>query len=142
MIGKERPMKARPGEFDYQDARRFKHTRLGIWDLYEERQSHLPRIPTSSISETYTQIIQGVPFLVRMLKDVLRIKRCSMLLSAYLVVEVLTSLIPAVSLWCVITMLATSSYIHNVVAQVFWTTASPCNVLSTSIRTASLTCTR
>jgi hypothetical protein len=136
-------MKARAGEFDYQDAHRFKHTRVGIWDLYEERQSHLPRIhiPTSSISETYTQIIQNVPFLARMLKDVLSIKRCSMLLPTYLVVEVLTSLIPAVSLWCVITMLATSSYIHNAVAQVLWATASPCNVLSTFICNASLSCT-
>ncbi|KAG1768462.1 P-loop containing nucleoside triphosphate hydrolase protein [Suillus placidus] len=96
---KERPVKARTGEFDHQDARRFKHTRSGIWDLYEERQSNLPRIPVSSISETYTLIIQSVPHLVRMLKDVLGIRRCSMLLSAYLVVEVLASLIPAVSLW-------------------------------------------
>ncbi|KAG2042610.1 P-loop containing nucleoside triphosphate hydrolase protein [Suillus americanus] len=92
-------MTARTGEFDYQDARRFKHTRVGIWDLYEGRQSDLPRIPTSSMSETYTQIIQSVPFLVRMLKDVLSIRGCPMLLSAYLVVEVLASLIPAVSLW-------------------------------------------
>ncbi|KAG1860742.1 hypothetical protein DFJ58DRAFT_744453 [Suillus subalutaceus] len=92
-------MKARAGELDYQDARRFKHTRLGIWDLYEERQSALPRIPASSISETYTQITQSAPFIVRMLKDVLSIRRCSMLLSAYLVVGILASLIPAVSLW-------------------------------------------
>ncbi|KAG1881164.1 P-loop containing nucleoside triphosphate hydrolase protein [Suillus subluteus] len=96
---KERPVKARAGEFDHQDTRRFKHTRVGIWDLYEERQSDLSRIPTSSISETYTRIIQNVPLLVRMLKDVLSIKRCPMLLFAYLVVEVLASLIPAVSLW-------------------------------------------
>ncbi|KAG1881161.1 P-loop containing nucleoside triphosphate hydrolase protein [Suillus subluteus] len=92
-------MKARAGEVDYQDARRFKHTRLGVWDLYEERQSGLPRIPASSISKTYAQIIQNVPLLIRMLKDVFSIRRCPMLLSAYLVVEVLVSLIPAVSLW-------------------------------------------
>ncbi|KAG2343934.1 P-loop containing nucleoside triphosphate hydrolase protein [Suillus weaverae] len=96
---KERPTKARTGEFDHQDTRRFKHTRSGIWDIYEERQSNLPRIPVSSISETYTLIIQSVPHLVRMLKDVFGIRRCSILLSAYLAVEVLASLIPAVSLW-------------------------------------------
>ncbi|KAG2075724.1 P-loop containing nucleoside triphosphate hydrolase protein [Suillus decipiens] len=92
-------MKVRAGEFDHKDARRFKHTRIGIWDLYEERQSALPRIPFSSMSEAYALIIQSVPYLVRMFKDVLSIRRCSMLLSAYLLVEVLASLIPAVLLW-------------------------------------------
>ncbi|KAG2363289.1 hypothetical protein BDR07DRAFT_1404800 [Suillus spraguei] len=78
----DRPMmKARAGEFDYQDTRRFKHTRIGIWDLYEERQSDLTRIlSSSSISEAYVQTIQSMPYLVRMLKDVLSIKRYSMLL--------------------------------------------------------------
>ncbi|KAG1740004.1 P-loop containing nucleoside triphosphate hydrolase protein [Suillus lakei] len=93
-------MTGRAGEFDYQDARRFKYTRISIWDLYEERQSDLPCAPASSISETFPQIIQNVPHLAqRMLKDILGIRRCSMLLPAYLVVEVLASLIPAVSLW-------------------------------------------
>ncbi|KAG2364873.1 hypothetical protein BDR07DRAFT_1607837 [Suillus spraguei] len=93
-------MKARAGEFDHQDTRRFKHTRIGILDLYE-RQSDLPRVllPSSSISEAYAQIIQSVPYPVRMLKDVLSIKRYSMLLPAHLVVEVLVNLIPAVLLW-------------------------------------------
>ncbi|KAG2132773.1 P-loop containing nucleoside triphosphate hydrolase protein [Suillus clintonianus] len=92
-------MTARPGEFDHNDARRFKHTRIGIWDLYEGRKSDLPRVPASSISKTYAQIIESAPYLVRMLKDVLSIRGCSVLFPAYLVVEVLTSLIPAVSLW-------------------------------------------
>lgn len=92
-------MTARAGEFDHQDARRFKNTRIGIWDLYEERKSYLPRVPASSISKTYAQIIESAPYLVRMSKDVLSIRGCSVLLPAYLVVEVLDSLIPTVSLW-------------------------------------------
>ncbi|KAG2084537.1 P-loop containing nucleoside triphosphate hydrolase protein [Suillus discolor] len=91
-------MKAHTGEFDHKDTRRFKHTRIGIWDLYEARQT-LARNRVSSILQTYTPIIYSVPLLVRMFKDVLSIKRCSILLPAYLVVEVLASLIPAVSLW-------------------------------------------
>ncbi|KAG1775581.1 P-loop containing nucleoside triphosphate hydrolase protein [Suillus placidus] len=125
---KERPMKARTGEFDHQDARRFKHTRSGIWDLYEERQSNLPRIPVSSISETYTLIIQSLPHLVRMLKDVLGIRRCSILLFAYLVVEVLASLIPAVSLWYVESAMETRTVdttvlVHFAVAHLICTVA-------------------
>ncbi|KAG1907848.1 P-loop containing nucleoside triphosphate hydrolase protein [Suillus fuscotomentosus] len=91
-------MNAHAGEFDHKDTRRFKHTRIGIWDLYEERQT-LACKRISSILQTYTPIIYSVPLLVRMLKDVLSIKRCSILLPAYFVVEVLASLIPAVSLW-------------------------------------------
>ncbi|KAG1822170.1 P-loop containing nucleoside triphosphate hydrolase protein, partial [Suillus variegatus] len=93
-------MNAHAGEFDHKDTRRFKHTRIGIWDLYEERQSSA-RKRVSSMLQTYTPIIYSVPLLVRMLKDVLSIRRCSVLLPAYLVVEVLASLIPAVSLWYV-----------------------------------------
>ncbi|KAG1797107.1 P-loop containing nucleoside triphosphate hydrolase protein [Suillus plorans] len=62
-------MNAHAGDFDHQDARRFKHTRIGIWDLYEERQS---RIRVSPISNMYAPIIYNVPLLVRMFKDVLR----------------------------------------------------------------------
>ncbi|KAG2053567.1 P-loop containing nucleoside triphosphate hydrolase protein [Suillus hirtellus] len=91
-------MDAHAGEFDHKDTRRFKRTRIGIWDLYEERQT-LARKRISSILQTYTPIIYSVPLLVRMLKDVLSIRRCSVLLPAYFIVEILASLIPAVSLW-------------------------------------------
>jgi hypothetical protein len=92
----------RPGKFDPEDTDRVKHTSVGVWDLYEERQkADMPPIPGSSRLETYAQIIQCTPYVVRMLKDILSIKRCRVFLSAYLVVELLTSLEPAISLWYV-----------------------------------------
>jgi hypothetical protein len=91
----------RPGKFDPEDTDRVKHTSVGVWDLYEEHQTNMPPIPGSSRLETYAQIVQCTPYVVRMLKDILSIKRCRVLLSAYLVVELLTSLTPAVSLWYV-----------------------------------------
>ncbi|KAG1880462.1 P-loop containing nucleoside triphosphate hydrolase protein [Suillus tomentosus] len=91
-------MNAHAGEFDHKDTRRFKHTRIGIWDLYEERQT-LARKRLSLILQTYAPIIYNFPLLVRMFKDVLSIKRCSILLPAYFIVRVSASLIPAVSLW-------------------------------------------
>ncbi|KAG2157770.1 P-loop containing nucleoside triphosphate hydrolase protein [Suillus bovinus] len=89
-------MNTHAGEFDYKDARRYKHTRIGIWDLYEERRTRIRASPTLKMC---AQIIQSTPLLVRMFKDVLSIRRCSVLLPAYFVVQVLISLIPAVSLW-------------------------------------------
>ncbi|KAG2345399.1 P-loop containing nucleoside triphosphate hydrolase protein [Suillus weaverae] len=81
------------------DAHRVKHTRIGIWDLYEERQPQSLRMLGSSISETYAWVLQNMPYVVRMLKHMHSIPRCSILLSAYLVVELLGTLMPAISLW-------------------------------------------
>jgi hypothetical protein len=86
------------GKVDPQDARRVKHTRIGIWDIYEERK------PGSSILETYARIRESLPYVVRMLKHILSVRRVQTLLPLYLVVEVLGSLVPAVSLWSVISL--------------------------------------
>lgn len=75
-------------------ARRVRHTRIGIWDLYEDRETDVSRI-----AWTYAQIVQNVPHILHALKDILSIRQAWMLLSAFLVIEVLASLIPAVSLW-------------------------------------------
>ncbi|KIJ59811.1 hypothetical protein HYDPIDRAFT_118060 [Hydnomerulius pinastri MD-312] len=98
MGGRKRKPLARSGVFDPEDAKRIKHTRIGVWDMYEERQSDI-RIPGSSRLETYGQMIQGLPYVWRMLKDICSIRRCWMLMSLYFLVEVAASLIPAVSLW-------------------------------------------
>ncbi|KAG1814414.1 P-loop containing nucleoside triphosphate hydrolase protein [Suillus subaureus] len=83
---------------DPRDTRRFKHTRIGVWDVYEERRAKY-YIPGSSIRETYGKIIESIPYVVQMLRDVLSIRRSWLLLSAFFVVEVLSSLVPAISIW-------------------------------------------
>ncbi|KAF9229816.1 P-loop containing nucleoside triphosphate hydrolase protein, partial [Gyrodon lividus] len=98
MGGRKRKPLARAGVFDPEDVNRIKHTRIGVWDLYEERQSDL-RIPGASRIETASQMIQGLPYVWRMLKDICSIRRCFMLMSLYFLVEVAASLIPAISLW-------------------------------------------
>ncbi|KAG2091498.1 P-loop containing nucleoside triphosphate hydrolase protein [Suillus discolor] len=86
-----------------EDVRRVKHTRIGIWDVYEARKpwhSRLQiRIPGLSILKTYAQMLQDMSYVVRMSKDMYSIPRCFILISAYLVVELLGALIPAFSLW-------------------------------------------
>ncbi|KAG1908604.1 P-loop containing nucleoside triphosphate hydrolase protein [Suillus fuscotomentosus] len=101
------------------------HTRIGIWDLYEERGKGLPRRPDSSILKTIVQIRDNMPYVVRMFKEILNIRRVRMLLPSFLVVQVLDSLIPAVSLWCdgqllrlVETMMETSTVDTTVVIHV------------------------
>jgi hypothetical protein len=79
---------------DPKDARRVRHTRMGIWDLYEDRETDVSRI-----AWTYAQIVQSVPHILRTLKDILSIRRAWVPLSAFLAIEVLASLVPAVSLW-------------------------------------------
>ncbi|KAG1825438.1 P-loop containing nucleoside triphosphate hydrolase protein [Suillus subaureus] len=108
-------MAIRAGKVDPQDARRVKHSRIGIWDLYEERQTHssLLRIPGSSIVETCAQMVQNTPYVVRMLKDVLSIRRVQILLPIFLVMEVSDSLIPAVSLWYVTKLVPTAIETHT-----------------------------
>jgi hypothetical protein len=118
----------RSGTFDPNDAQRVKHSRIGVWDLYEELPTNLPPIPGSSRLETYAQIIQCMPYVVRMLKDILSIKRSWLLLCTFLVVEVFISLLPAVSLWYVIKLCPTLCT-FNVFVQVFRTTPPPCNTL-------------
>lgn len=79
---------------DPKDAGRIRHTRMGIWDLYEDRETDVSRI-----AWTYVQIVQSVPYILRTLKDILGIRRAWIPLFALLVIEVLASLTPAVSLW-------------------------------------------
>jgi hypothetical protein len=90
----------RPGIFNPHDATRINHTRMGVWDLYEEKHSDIP-IPGASRLEIASQMLQGLPFVWRMLKDICRVRRCLVLIFLFLVVEVVSSLIPAVSLWLV-----------------------------------------
>jgi len=112
----------RPGKFDPKD-NHVKHTRIGVWDLYEEiRTDVTPIIPGSSGLETYAQIVQCMPYVVRMLKDVLSIKRCRTLFAAFFVVEVSSSLLPAVSLWYAHRVVFIFLYLYNFFPQVFRTT--------------------
>lgn len=89
----------RSGVFNPNDAQRIKHTRMGVWDLYEEHTTDTIPIPGSSRLEMLGQILQGLPHVWRMLKDVCSVRRCFVLICLYLLVEIGAALIPAVSLW-------------------------------------------
>ena len=80
-----------------------KHTKAGIWDAYEQIPTgrfgiNIPGV--SKLSRNF-EFIQDLPFVWRMLKDVIKIKSCWYYLSLFTVVKILASLEPAVALWCV-----------------------------------------
>ena len=87
------------GTFDVEDDRRVKHTKIGVWDLYEERvsQSWLPS--SFPAIEEYLQVFQNVPYVWKMVKDIAGIQGCWLLLTLYVVIDIISSLIPALSLW-------------------------------------------
>ena len=92
----------RKGTFDPNDARRVKHTKLGVWDLYEEREPKLARIPGSSRLEKYMDLLEGLPYVRRMVKDVLSIPTCALLLLMYAVAQLGQAIFPAIELWWVL----------------------------------------
>ena len=87
------------GTFDPADRRRVKHTRLGVWDLYEEREPKLAKVPWSSKLEKYMELLECLPYVWRMLKDVLNIPLCATLLVIFVIVEIGQAVFPAVGLW-------------------------------------------
>jgi hypothetical protein len=87
------------GTFDVQDTANVKHTRLGIWDMYEQKNPKVLDIPGVAGLESRLEILNDLPYVWRMLKDVLSIRSCWIYLIMYLVIEMVQALIPAVTLW-------------------------------------------
>ena len=86
-------------EFDPLDESLFKHINLGVWDFYIMRIRRLSwYLPTSWKIEEYARIWKDVPYLWRTLHETSRAAWPLLLL--YLVITLVKSLIPALSLWC------------------------------------------
>lgn len=79
----------------------FKHTEAGVWDIYEQipHRKFDVGIPMISALPYYADITEDLPFVWRMVKDVIKIESCSYYLCLLIMVEFLASLVPAVSLW-------------------------------------------
>jgi hypothetical protein len=96
---KRRTRKSSLETFDPNDRTHVKHTRVGVWDIYEEREP-IVRIPgLSAHLKAYREIANCLPYLWRMMKDISTINGCIALIALYVVVEIVASLVPALSLW-------------------------------------------
>ncbi|KIK60425.1 hypothetical protein GYMLUDRAFT_43735 [Collybiopsis luxurians FD-317 M1] len=92
----------RKGKFDPGDEEHVKHSKIGkVWDLYEDYEGEKPRFSFSpkQILEHYLGLLENVPFVWRMLKDIGSIRACWFYLGLYLTVQFVLSLVPAVQLW-------------------------------------------
>ncbi|KAI0770932.1 P-loop containing nucleoside triphosphate hydrolase protein [Trametes elegans] len=89
----------RKGTFDPNDTHRVKHTRIGVWDLYQEENPDFENVPGSVWLQRASEAYACLPYLMRMLRDVLSIRSCWVLLVSYFVAQFLHSLLPAASLW-------------------------------------------
>jgi hypothetical protein len=95
----------RKGNFDPNDESNVQHTKIGqVWELYEERQPELSKIPFSTRLnlERYVGIYDSLPYVWQMLKDIGSIRALWLYLGVYLALQFVLSLIPAVQLWCVV----------------------------------------
>jgi hypothetical protein len=84
-------------------AKELKHTKAGIWDVYEQvpNGKFIINIPGLSKLFQNLEFVQDLPFVWRMVKDVIKIKSCWYYLCLFTVVKFLASLEPAAALWCV-----------------------------------------
>ena len=84
-------------------AKEFKHTKAGVWEVYEQIPASKIGISIPGISKLShnLEIVGDLPFVWRMVKDVIKIKSCWYYLCLFTLVKVLASLEPAVTLWCV-----------------------------------------
>ncbi|KAG7093668.1 hypothetical protein E1B28_007327 [Marasmius oreades] len=91
------------GTFNPEDEKRVKHTQIGAWDLYEEKQpERVPgssRLKLDSHIEHFFEVYNCLPYVGRMMKDVGSIRECWVFFGVYLLLEIVASLIPALSLW-------------------------------------------
>ena len=81
------------------DGKVLKHTKIGVWDLYQEQDKLLSYFPTSWKIEAYTGIWNDLPYLWKTMRDLGTVARKLLLL--YLITTLAKSLLPALTLWCV-----------------------------------------
>lgn len=96
---RHRSKKGKKGTFDPQNEALVEHRKLGVWDLYMERNSKSSLFPTSLKIEEYIGIWNDLPYLWRAIREVGSL--AWPLLLFYVAITVASSLIPALSLWCV-----------------------------------------
>lgn len=94
-----RQWRARKGTFNPEDVRRVKHSKIGVWDLYEEITPELENVPGRTFFEQLNELKLGRTYVVRMLKDLASLRNCWFVLGAYAACMGVLSLLPALGLW-------------------------------------------
>jgi len=85
--------------FEPRKGKVLQHVKVGIWDLYQERDQFLSYLPTSWKIDAYTEMWNDLPYLWKTICDLASV--AWPVLSLYLVLTFAGSLLPALTLWCV-----------------------------------------
>jgi hypothetical protein len=85
--------------FKPRDGKVLEHRKVGVWELYQERDQFLSYFPTSWKIEAYAGIWKDLPYLWRTLRDLCTVAWPPLFL--YLILTFVKSLLPALTLWCV-----------------------------------------
>ncbi|KAH9972436.1 P-loop containing nucleoside triphosphate hydrolase protein [Lactifluus volemus] len=83
--------------FEPRDGKVVEHRKLGVWDLYIERDKLLSYLPASLKIDVYVGMWNDTPYLWRTIRDICTISWP--LLSLFLILTLAQSLLPSLSLW-------------------------------------------
>jgi hypothetical protein len=89
--------------FEPRKGKVIRHTKIGIWDFYQELNQFLSYLPTSLKIDTYTEMWNDLPYLWKTVCDLSSIAWPTFTL--YLVLTLARSLLPALTLWYVVWLL-------------------------------------
>ncbi|KAI0716191.1 P-loop containing nucleoside triphosphate hydrolase protein [Cerioporus squamosus] len=77
-----------------------KHTRTGVWDEYVEVDPDAGKLPIrAAVVKKYKNVARSMPYLARMVKDVLGIPGCKSQAGLYVGASLGTAVLPAATLW-------------------------------------------
>jgi len=96
---RRRSKKAKGNTFDPLDESLVEHRKLGVWDLYVERDPNLSYFPASWRIERYAGLLADLPYLWRTIRDVGTVTWP--LLFLFVSFTLIKSLVPALNLWYV-----------------------------------------
>jgi len=85
--------------FEPRKGKVIEHSKIGIWDLYQERDQYLSYLPTSWKVDAYAEMWNDLPYLWKAIRDLSSVAWS--VLSLYLALALARSLLPALTLWCV-----------------------------------------
>jgi len=85
--------------FEPRKGKVIQHTKIGVWDLYQERDRFLSYLPTSLKIDAYAEMWNDLPYLWKTIGDLFSVAWSMMTL--YLFLTIVKSVLPALTLWCV-----------------------------------------
>ncbi|KAJ7480006.1 P-loop containing nucleoside triphosphate hydrolase protein [Mycena galericulata] len=99
--GMTQPQTPTEGVFDPADTQNVRHTKMGVWDLYEQIEPKLKHVPGALAAklETFHEMKGSFPYVLRMFREIGSIRACWWLLGGYLTLTLILAVIPAIELW-------------------------------------------